>query len=349
MCFPFRAGGIKFNIMKKHLSAGIFWMLLLACGLENTVQAQMDPHFSQYYIQPMTMNPAFTGAFDGDYRVSGIWRSQYGNTLNTKGLSAEKTTNKNASFGINLVNQSSSDGAYSYTNGYVSFAYTGVRFGRNSDHYLAMAMQIGFISRKFDINKMQFGSQWVSGVGFDGSVGSNETFLKPQVTSFDAGAGIAYYDATPNRTASVFGGVSAYHITQPANPYLSDGNQSKLDIRYSVQGGVRITASDQLSIVPTVIYMKQGDAQEKMGGMYFQVYASENTDVMFGAYYRLDDAIAPFAGFYYKGLTMGLSYDVDASAKSAAGSKGNSLEISISYVGKKKSNMGVPRFWCPRF
>ncbi len=32
----------------------------------------------------MTMNPAFTGAFDGDYRVSGIWRSQYGNTLNTK-------------------------------------------------------------------------------------------------------------------------------------------------------------------------------------------------------------------------------------------------------------------------
>lgn len=177
-------------------------MVLLACVLGTTVRAQVDPHFSQYYIQPMTMNPAFTGAFDGDYRVSGIFRSQYGNTLNTEGISAEKTTNKNANLGFNLINQTSNDGAYSFTNGYLTFAYTGVRFGKNADHYLVMAMQMGFISRKFDITKMSFGSQWVSGIGYDASNPSNETFLKPQVTSFDAGAGIAYYDATPNKTAT---------------------------------------------------------------------------------------------------------------------------------------------------
>ncbi len=335
--------------MKNLLTLKICWMALLACVWWGTLSAQVDPHFSQYYIQPMTMNPAFTGAFDGDYRLSGIWRSQYGNTLNTRGISAEKTTNKSANLGFNLINQVSSDGAYSFTNGYLSYAFTGVRFGRNEDHYLVMAMQIGFISRKFDINKMQFGSQWVSGVGFDPSGNSNETFLKPQVTSFDAGAGIAYYDATPNQTTSFFGGISAFHITRPVNPFLSDQTQSRLDIRYSVQAGVRITASDQLTIVPTAIYMKQGDAQERMGGVYFQVYASETTDVMFGTYYRINDAFTPFAGFYYKGLTFGLSYDVDASAKSAAGSKGNSLEVSISFVGRNKSGLGVPRFWCPRF
>ncbi len=334
--------------MKKLLS-GIFRIAILACVAGNTAHAQVDPHFSQYFIQPMTMNPAFTGAFDGDYRLSAIWRSQYGNTLNTVGVSAEKTTNKNANFGVNIVNQKTNDGAYSYTNGYLTFAYTGVRFGKNADHYLVMAMQLGFISRKFDINKMQFGSQWVSGMGYDASGNSGETFTKPQVTSFDAGAGIAYYDATANKTATVFGGVSAYHITQPGNPFLTDQNASKLNIRYSVQAGVRIAASDFLSIVPTLIYMKQGDAQEKMGGVYMQVYANESTDVMFGAYYRLNDAIAPFAGFYYNGLTFGVSYDVDASAKSSAGSKGNSLEISISYVGKKKSAMGTSRFYCPRF
>jgi type IX secretion system PorP/SprF family membrane protein len=335
--------------MKKNLKRKMCGVALMAALLCMRAHAQVDPHFSQYYIQPMTMNPAFTGAFDGDYRVSGIFRSQYGNTLNTKGISAEKTTDINANFGFNLVNQASADGAYNFTNGYLTFAYTGVRFGENSDHYLVMAMQMGFISRRFDISKMTFGSQWVSGVGYDASAGSNETFLKPQVTSFDAGAGIAYYDATPNKTASFFGGVAAYHITQPTNPYLSGQEQSQLAIRYSVQAGVRINASDQLTIVPTAIYMKQGDAQEKMGGVYFQVYANENTDVMFGAYYRIGDAYTPFAGFYYKGLTIGMSYDVDASAQSAAGSKGNSLEISISYVGKRKSNTGVPRFWCPRF
>ncbi len=82
----YRAGNaIKFNYMKKHLSRRICFIALLVCVLGKTSRAQIDPHFSQYYIQPMTMNPAFTGAFDGDYRVSGIWRSQYGNTLNTKG------------------------------------------------------------------------------------------------------------------------------------------------------------------------------------------------------------------------------------------------------------------------
>ena len=35
-------------------------MALLACVVGKTVRAQVDPHFSQYYIQPMSMNPAFS-------------------------------------------------------------------------------------------------------------------------------------------------------------------------------------------------------------------------------------------------------------------------------------------------
>lgn len=335
--------------MKNYIIRKICWIALLACGMDNAAVAQVDPHFSQYFIQPMNVNPALTGAIEGDYRVSAIWRSQYSNSLTTEGISAENTTNKNANFGFNLVNQTTSDKSYTFTNGYLSFAYTGVRFGRNEDHYLVMAMQCGFISRKFDITKMQFGSQWISGTGFDPSNNSNEVFVKPTMTTFDAGAGIAYYDASPDKSANFFGGVSAYHITKPTDPFLSSGEKERLDVRYSVHAGVRIIASDLLSIVPTAIYMKEGDAEEKMAGAYFQVYASESTDLMFGAYYRLGDAISPFAGFYYKGLTFGVSYDVDASNKSVAGSKGNSVELSISFVGKGKSGVSTNKFYCPRF
>ncbi len=335
--------------MNHFLNRRLFWMALLACGLENAARAQIDPHFSQYFIQPMNLNPALTGAIEGDYRISAIWRSQYNNTLTTKGISAEKTTNKNTNFGFNLVNQTTNDKSYSFTTGYLSMAYTGVRFGKNADHYLVMAMQCGFISRKFDITKMQFGSQWISGTGFDPSNNSNEVFMQPSVTSFDAGAGIAYYDASPNQTLNFSGGVSAFHITRPTDPYLSDGKKARLDVRYSVHAGVRIIASDLLSIVPAAIYMKEGDAEEKMAGAYFQMYASEETDFMFGAYYRLNDAVAPFAGIYYKGLTFGVSYDVDTSNKGALGTKGNSLELSISFVGKGKSGMSTNKFYCPRF
>ncbi len=321
----------------------------VAMVLQQPLQAQVDPHFSQYYIQPMNLNPALTGAMDGDYRVAGVFRSQYGNTLVTKGVSAEKTTNKNANFGVNLVNQSTNDKAYNYTNGYLSFAYTGVRFGQNADHYLVLAMQGGFLSRKFDITKMQFGSQWQSGLGFDASNPSNEVFMKPQVTTFDAGAGIAYYDAAPDKDVNFFGGVSAYHITRPTSPFLQNNNKTRLDPRYSVHAGARITASDMLTIVPSVIYMKEGQAEEKMAGSYFQVYANEQTDFMFGAYYRFNDAVSPFVGLYYNGLSFGVSYDVNATTKTAGGAKGNSLELSISFVGKNKSNMNTSKFYCPRF
>jgi hypothetical protein len=36
--------------MKKYVSRRICWMALLACVVGKTVLAQVDPHFSQYYI-----------------------------------------------------------------------------------------------------------------------------------------------------------------------------------------------------------------------------------------------------------------------------------------------------------
>lgn len=40
------------------------------------VHAQ-DIHFSQYYSAPLTINPALTGGFAGDYRAGVNYRSQW--------------------------------------------------------------------------------------------------------------------------------------------------------------------------------------------------------------------------------------------------------------------------------
>ena len=48
--------------------------LLLAASL--TVRAQ-DPNFSQFFASPLTLNPALTGKFDGQYRVAGNYRNQW--------------------------------------------------------------------------------------------------------------------------------------------------------------------------------------------------------------------------------------------------------------------------------
>ena len=49
----------------------IFTFLLL-----KNVHAQ-DPHFSQFFASPLTLNPAFTGKFNGTVRVAGNYRNQW--------------------------------------------------------------------------------------------------------------------------------------------------------------------------------------------------------------------------------------------------------------------------------
>ena len=323
----------------------------LLMGIANhSALAQVDPHFSQYYINPLALNPALTGTMDGDYRVSGIWRSQYGNALTTRGISADMITEKNTNFGFNLLNQATNDKSYNFTNAYATMSYTGVRFGKQGYHYLALALQCGVLNRRFDVSKLQFGSQWAAGLGYDPSLNSGETFTKPSMYAFDAGVGVAYFDATPDKKVNLYGGVSAFHITRPGNTFLSAGSEDQvLPVRYSVHAGARITMSDLVTLVPNGLYVKQGQAEEKMIGTYAQLYVSTMVDVMVGANWRVQDAVVPFAGFYYKGFTVGLSYDVNASKMSASSNRSNSFELSLSFVGKSKKEMKTKPFYCPRF
>jgi len=161
--------------------------------------------------------------------------------------------------------------------------------------------------------------------------------------------GIEYYDATPNKKTNFFGGLSAYHLTQPKDPFLSTGNRERMPIRYSAQFGVRIIGSDLWSIVPSAIFLKQGSAEEKMIGAYLQLYASATTDFIAGANWRMQDAAVPFVGLYHKGLAMGLSYDANISTMNSAANRSNSIEVSISFIGAGKTKLGTKAFSCPRF
>ncbi|MBK6890216.1 MAG: type IX secretion system membrane protein PorP/SprF [Sphingobacteriales bacterium] len=49
-------------------------------GLANALQAQ-DTHFSQNFANPIFLNPGITGIINGDTRVVGIYRSQWGSLV----------------------------------------------------------------------------------------------------------------------------------------------------------------------------------------------------------------------------------------------------------------------------
>lgn len=329
-------------------------LVLFATVAASNSFAQVDPHFSQYYVYPQWLNPGLTGVMDGDYRVAGIYRSQWASIDNgfaTIGVAAEYATDKDINFGVGLFQQSAGTGGYKYFTPYASVAYTGIKFGRAGDKHLSIGINAGMIDRRFDPSKMKYGNQFNSGSGqYDPNIQSGE-FLNNSSTAFDMSAGLLFFDAAPNKKANLFLGYGAGHLTQPKDMFTKTSTgATKVEIRHTIHGGVKMNLSETVSLTPNALYLKQGTASEFMLGAYTQIKAGEGFDFLVGANYRFKDAIVPFTGFYYKDFTVGLSYDVTSSdlSKIAGNANANAFELSVSFTGRKRGKAVNVPFICPR-
>lgn len=334
--------------MKKHLRTAILLLTMLNCQYGSF--AQSDPHFTQYYVYPSWLNPALTGAFDGAYRVAGIYRTQWGNIsspYSTAGVTADFTTNKNMNFGVSVLNQTAGDGGYRYTTAYINLAYTGVRFGPMEYQRVTIGMQAGLIQRRFDPTKLTFGDQWNPATGFNPDNPTADVLNTKSASSFDAGAGILYFNANPGLKANLYAGFSASHLTRPKDQFSKEEKQT-LPMRYTAHAGIRIKLSGTVTLTPNALYLRQGTAEEKMFGAYAQLKAAPNTDFLVGANYRFDDAASPFVGFIHKKFILGVSYDINTSDLGKMVKGSNSFEISLSITGKRSVKTPEIDFICPR-
>ncbi|MCX6316736.1 MAG: PorP/SprF family type IX secretion system membrane protein [Bacteroidetes bacterium] len=332
--------------MRKYLVT-----LILFTGCAMKMQAQVDPHFTQFYAYPMWLNPGMTGVMDGNIRVTALYRTQWSDVMvpfNTAGLSMDMATEKNINVGVSFLNQSAGDAGYRYLNAYGSIAYSGVKFGTDNNQHITIGIQAGLLNRHFDPSKFQFGDQWNPVTGYDPGAVSADRIAYTSVAVLDVGAGISYYDATPDKKVNLFAGAAAIHLTQPEDPFYNAGAKQKLPVRYSFHAGARIQVNEMFSITPNLLYLRQGNADEKMAGLFAQFRANEYTDVLFGANYRVNDAVAPYVGVAFHNFVVGASYDVNISDLGKAVTGANSMEISLTYIGRK-SGKPLRYLGCPRF
>lgn len=331
----------------------IFVALLAICGcLQQTASAQVDPHFSQYYAYPLFLNPAMAGVIDGDWRLTGNYRNQwsnFGNPYSTGGVSFDAPTGKNMGLGITALNMKAGSAGFNYFNAMATFSYSGVKMGRNQTTQLVAGVQAGVISRRVDQSKFQMGSQYNPVSGFDPNIPTGEALRATSSTVFDANVGLLLFDGNPNHQFNPFIGVAGAHLTQPQDPFVAENDETKsLPIRYTVHGGSRIRISEMFGLTPHALYMRQGNAEETVVGVYSQVRVNLDFDLLVGANYRFNDAVIPFAGFHYKNFTLGLSYDANASNLRKLASGSNAFEVSLSFIGRKKRILQPEYFICPR-
>jgi len=293
--------------MKKKLTIIAVLLQFLTAGL---LKAQIDPHFSQYYANPLWLNPALTGVINGDARVTANYKNQWANinnAYNTGALAADFRATDKIGVGINILDQSAAGSSFNYFTAYGSFSYS-IAIAGNGQDRLSFGLQAGLISRSFNMNSLQFGNQYNPLSGYDPSISSSENFSNTKTSVFDSSVGAFYYDGSTDKTVNVFGGVSIAHLNRPRDPF-SDVADSKVPLRYTVHGGVRIKTSDYFDLMPNAIYIQQQKASIKAVGLYSEIKFPNEQGLILGALYRVDDAAMANVGYHLNNLIIGASYD----------------------------------------
>src|ERR1700710_1960135 len=100
--------------------------LVLLIAISGRSMAQVDPHFSQYYADPLWLNPALTGVIDGDMRLNLNAKQQWSNIgegYKTGGVSMDFLPTEKVGVGFNIMNQAAGTAGYNYFSAYGSLSY----------------------------------------------------------------------------------------------------------------------------------------------------------------------------------------------------------------------------------
>ncbi len=308
--------------------------------------AQIDPHFSQYYANPLWLNPALTGILDGGFRANFNAKEQWStldNGYSTFGASVDVSPKNNFAYGLMIMNQRAGAISYNQLNAMASGAYR-IRFGAGGNKIVNFGLQAGVLSKSIDLSKVTLGSQFNPLLGFDGSIGAAENFSDDSFAAFDTNIGVVYFDAEENKAANVFLGGSIAHLNRPKDAYMKSG--TVIPVRYMAHGGARLRVNNVMDITPNAIYLQQGNAHQVSIGAYAQMMLNNQSDILFGSNYRVDDSAIAFVGLRLKTIVFGASYDFTTSKLGKVVGYNGGLELSLSFT-SLKGILG-PNFFCPR-
>lgn len=324
------------------------------------VAIAQDPHFSQFFASPLTLNPAFTSKFDGVLRVAGNYRNQWpsiNNAFTTGTVSVDfpilsKRIPETDRFGIGFIGLSDKNGNGILQNNFggVSVAY---HKGLDEDgfHQIGLGFQGLYINKRLDLTQAKFEDMLTTN-GFTGvtqEVFSNYNELK--INYFDLNVGVLYSGSTTDNNF-FYAGASGYHLNKPRESFR--GADYILNPRFAIHGGAYFALSDEISLHTSLIHQRQaGSANETVGGLAFgyTVPTANNYDkpVVFyaGSWYRFKDALIPYLGLEWSDFRLGVTYDVNTSFLKTASNLRGGIEISLIYI--KQSKEGGKPVKCPKF
>lgn len=324
-----------------------------------------DAHFTQYFASPLTLNPALTGLTQCDARLSANYRSQWGsispNPYTTGTLSYDMATMKGSlgngdALGVGVLGffDRSGLGALQNITVGLSLAYHKA-LGYEKQHTLSFGIQGALVQKSIDFTKIKFEDQYNPGSGV-AEYQTSEAIGNADLTYPDFNAGLMY-SGRVSEFGTAYIGFSYYHLTTPTETFLNDSHT--LSSRYTGYLGGSFDLNETLVLYASGLYQSQAKASEIMAGAAlgfvlnpgYDKEFSKSTIFYVGGWYRFNDAVAPYIGFEWSKMKLGISYDVNVSSLSPATNGNGGYEISLIYNGcfNKRAAQPTYNFACPKF
>lgn len=335
--------------------------LALPLMLSAAAQAQ-DIHFSQFYETAILRNPALTGTFAGDYKVAGVYRSQWSSIsrpfttglvtaearLPLKGQSGDYFT-----AGLLAFYDKAGSIDLQTTAIYPSIAFT--KYMGSSRTFLTAGFTGGYLQRSFDPTKATYNSMYSSVGGFNPNAPSGENYADNHISNWDMGAGLAVNSGAEDNHYTYYAGVSCYHFTRPKRSFMTDNGIVTLDMKWNVAAGGSYRLTDQYGVQLHFNYARQGVYTEFVGGGLLgwkRVSNNESDPVLAiygGVFYRVNDAAIPTVKLDYKRVSITASYDFTTSKLRPASSGAGGFEMTVMQSGLfNNEKYAKARTLCPK-
>lgn len=296
-----------------------------------------DIHFSQFYDNPVIINPANTGNFSGNWRFISNFRNQT-NSVN----SPYKTTTltfehpvyyytEKASVGLIYINDFASDNTLITNKIYLSTAYFR-KISRKS--YLHLGFQFGYVHKKYSMENLSFPDQFDMGTGLFNPNSQTSEYLENQKKSYlDLNWGLMWSRVTD--ILKIETGISMFHYNLPNESFFE--NSQNLPVKFNLHGYLIYTFENDIFLSPKMLYSIQKKASELLIGSDIGYNFENNTKVFAGTYFRggffrNSDAFIARFGLLYKNFEYSFNYDLELYSKRNNSFSKTAFELVIKYI-----------------
>jgi type IX secretion system PorP/SprF family membrane protein len=317
----------------------VFYVLGFFLTLPTLISAQ-DIHFSQFFNNPINLNPALTGVFEGDQRYTGAYRSQWYSVpvpyLTFSGTYDQRISIpgfRSGKFGLGLLfnYDRAGDAGLNWMQLGLNLSYT-QKLAKTV--FLSVGTQLLTGQRAFDPQKLYFDDQF-NGDVFDPDLQTTEGFARTSAGYTDISAGINLLVQSPYNRSNVQVGAAYRHLNQPGITFFND-NTLRLpalgtayvmsDLEISSQIDLQLAAFAQLQQPYREIIARSGVRY------HLRSSARQKTSLGLGLGYRLGDALITYGTLDYQDWRFGISYDLNLSPFRVATAYQGGPEITVQYI-----------------